>query len=195
MRAIDLLVVHCSATPNGKDLFQRTPAGEVVLTPVEVIEGWHGYAGFQRHPRAIDRFNPRLQHVGYQFVIYTNGAIATGRALDETGAHAKGYNERSIGICMIGTDRYTQAQWTQLAGLCTSLSKKLGMELVTDVENQVPGASIERRKLRVLGHRDLSADLNRDGAIQPREWIKTCPGFEVAKWFAAGMTPAPEHVL
>ena len=36
---------------------------------------------------------------------------------------------------------------------------------------------------RICGHRDLSPDLNGNGEIEPEEWIKSCPCFEVAKEF------------
>ena len=34
----------------------------------------------------------------------------------------------------------------------------------------------------VLGHRDLSPDLDKDGIVEPYEWVKSCPCFDVAKW-------------
>lgn len=194
-RPVDLIVVHCSATPNGRDLFERDATGKVIRTPVEVIDEWHKAAGFRRHQAQQARFNPQIRHCGYHFLLYVDGAIATGRAPDEVGAHARGYNARSIGICLLGTSRYTREQWASLAGLCGSLSQRLGRELVSDVDHRVPAAALERKRLRVLGHRDLSVDRDQDGAIQPREWSKTCPGFDAAQWFAAGMTPAPEQVL
>lgn len=33
---------------------------------------------------------------------------------------------------------------------------------------------------RVVGHRDLSPDLNHNGEIEPEEWIKECPCFDAA---------------
>ncbi|WP_218565127.1 MULTISPECIES: hypothetical protein [unclassified Pseudomonas] len=42
-------------------------------------------------------------------------------------------------------------------------------------EHQYPAA-------RILGHRDLSPDLNNDGKITPIEFIKACPSFDVATW-------------
>ena len=33
---------------------------------------------------------------------------------------------------------------------------------------------------KVCGHRDLSPDLNRNGKIEPHEWTKQCPCFDVA---------------
>ena len=44
--------------------------------------------------------------------------------------------------------------------------------LVHQLEQRFPGC-------RVCGHRDLSPDLNGDGEIEPEEWIKACPCFEV----------------
>ena len=44
---------------------------------------------------------------------------------------------------------------------------------------------------RVVGHRDLSPDQNANGIVESFEWLKTCPGFDVAAWLESGMT-APE---
>jgi N-acetylmuramoyl-L-alanine amidase len=35
---------------------------------------------------------------------------------------------------------------------------------------------------KIMGHRDFSRDLNRDGIIQPSEWAKACPSFDVKSW-------------
>jgi N-acetylmuramoyl-L-alanine amidase len=37
---------------------------------------------------------------------------------------------------------------------------------------------------KVVGHRDLSPDLNKDGIIEPKEWIKVCPCFDATKEYA-----------
>lgn len=170
MRTINLIVIHCSATPNGASLFG------VDQTPVQAIDGWHKARGFARAPEAQARFNPGLAAIGYHFVVYANGAVATGRAQEEAGAHAKGHNARSLGVCMIGTDRYTLPQWATLRGLVESLLKTY------------PGA-------RVVGHRDLSPDLDGDGTVEPHEWLKTCPGFDVPAWRRDGMAPPVAHLL
>ena len=49
-------------------------------------------------------------------------------------------------------------------------------QLVGQLQEKFPGC-------RVCGHRDLSPDLNGNGEIEPEEWIKQCPCFEVAKEF------------
>jgi len=35
---------------------------------------------------------------------------------------------------------------------------------------------------KIMGHRDFSRDLNRDGILQPSEWAKACPSFDVKSW-------------
>ncbi|MDE6988200.1 MAG: N-acetylmuramoyl-L-alanine amidase, partial [Bacteroides acidifaciens] len=49
-------------------------------------------------------------------------------------------------------------------------------QLVGQLQERFPGC-------RVCGHRDLSPDLNGNGEIEPEEWIKQCPCFDVAKEF------------
>lgn len=118
------------------------------------IRRWHKQRGFR--------------DVGYHYIIRLNGKIEHGRPLDEWGAHAKGYNSNSIGICYIGgtdgtgrpKDTRTEAQRYALRGLIAGLR---GLFPLADVK----------------GHRDLSVDLNGDGVITPGEWYKACPSFDV----------------
>ena len=76
MRKIDEILVHCAATPEGKNF------------TVEDIDRWHKARGFKK--------------IGYHFVIYNDGSIHKGRDIEEVGAHCTGHNSRSIGICYIG---------------------------------------------------------------------------------------------
>jgi hypothetical protein len=176
MRPIKLIVIHCSASPNGDSLFRASPGGPGKITPVEIIDGWHKDRGFKRDPAWRSRQNPALAAIGYHFVVYTNSAVVTGRHLGEVGAHVQGHNADSIGICLVGTDKFTSAQFGQLR------------ELITDLRVRYPKAC-------VCGHRDLSPDKNGDGSVTPDEWLKTCPGFDVAGWLAGGMAPLNDHLL
>lgn len=164
MRSINLIVIHCSASANGKPL------------SIEEVDRWHRERGFRRNPRLIGYNSPGLKHIAYHFFIHTNGVVLIGRGLREVGAHAKGHNLRSIGVCMVGTDKFTVAQWDSLRGNISGLLK------------QFPHS-------RVCGHRDLSPDLDGDGTVEPHEWLKTCPGFNVAGWMVRGMVPHERNVL
>ena len=76
MRRITKIILHCSATPEGKDF------------TVADIDRWHRERGFKK--------------IGYHYVIYRNGEVHQGRKEEEVGAHCIGYNNSSIGVCYIG---------------------------------------------------------------------------------------------
>lgn len=176
MREIKTIVIHCAATPNGKSLFQGVTGSKDSKSPVQVIDGWHKARNFRRQPQWRRVQNPQLEAIGYHFVIYTTGAIASGRHLDEVGAHVAGNNAKTLGICLVGTDKFTSDQWASLRTLIVQLKAKY------------PSADIK-------GHRDYSPDLNGNGIIEPFEFCKTCPGFDVAGWLAGDLQPLCDHLL
>jgi len=143
MRDINLIVIHCSATKEGQDF------------DVDDIREWH--------------MNGRnFKDIGYHFVIRLDGRIERGRPWDVPGAHAKGYNNNSIGICYVGglnskgepADTRTTAQMHALRTAVSMLQAQYPM-------------------IGLTGHRDLSTDLNGDGVITANEWMKSCPCFDV----------------
>lgn len=75
-RTIKELIVHCSATPEGKDY------------SVDTIRQWHLQRGFS--------------DIGYHYVIYRDGSIHIGRDESIIGVHCTGHNTNSIGVCYIG---------------------------------------------------------------------------------------------
>lgn len=106
-RNIKELIVHCSATPEGKDF------------TVNDIRKWHLARGFS--------------DVGYHYVIYRDGSIHVGRNESVSGAHCTGHNTISIGICYIGglatdgktpKDTRTPAQKASLLKLLRELKAK-----------------------------------------------------------------------
>ncbi|WP_121022773.1 N-acetylmuramoyl-L-alanine amidase [Helicobacter vulpis] len=74
-RQIKKIIIHCSATKEGKNF----KAADIDL--------WHKQRGFNK--------------IGYHYVIGLDGLVERGRGLDEVGAHAQGHNYDSIGICYI----------------------------------------------------------------------------------------------
>ena len=88
MRKIRKIIVHCSATQEGKDV------------SVETIRKWHLKRGWR--------------DIGYHFVIGLDGQVDEGRPIEETGAHTKGHNFDSIGIRYIGgveAERGADGEW------------------------------------------------------------------------------------
>lgn len=188
-RRIDLVMVHCSATPSGRWLCGRR--GEVGFVPaVQIIDRWHQARGFARTAASRQAARPELAAVGYHYVIDLDGYIDPGRALVEVGAHVAGFNAASVGICLVGgaerDARYTQPQWDSLARLVATVCRQKSVPL------QAP--LYPRRGGGVCGHRDLSPDINANGEIEPTEWLKTCPGFDVSAWIGRGCKPAPQQV-
>jgi N-acetylmuramoyl-L-alanine amidase len=76
MRKIDKIIIHCTATPEGR------------AVTVKEIDGWHRARGFDG--------------VGYHYVVGLDGTVHNGRALEMAGAHCLGQNENSIGVCYVG---------------------------------------------------------------------------------------------
>lgn len=197
LRLINLIVIHCSATPSGRPISSGV-AGNV--TAADVIDSWHKTRGFRRRDAAVAQFNPQLLHIGYHFVIETTGEVLTGRGLDETGAHAANFNAHSIGICMVGgietKGQFTPAQWKALKNLVLLQAYNLRVPLSKPLRaNDAAAPGGFRVTGGVCGHRDLAVDLNADGEIKSNEWHKTCPGFDVNAWLANSLEPLPEHVV
>lgn len=189
MRQVRLITIHCSASPNESTLFSGKSGEPGFKTPADTIDAWHKQRGFKRDPAAMKTHNPKLAAIGYHYVIARNGALFTGRSLDEIPAHATGWNKPAIAICMVGTDSYTFEQWTQLAATVRSIAKAYGIPLEAPTVKGAPGKPGQVVKPGVCGHRDLSPDKNGNGKIEKAEWMKTCPGFDVAGWLASGMVP------
>ena len=76
MRQIKEIILHCSATAEGRDY------------TVADIDRWHKARGWRG--------------IGYHYVIYRDGSVHPGRPVEQIGAHCTGHNANSIGICYIG---------------------------------------------------------------------------------------------
>ena len=134
MRTITLLIIHCSATPEGRSL------------DFEACRRDHIH---HRHFRDI----------GYHYYITRDGTIHPGRPPEQVGAHCKGHNRHSIGICYEGgLDARGQPCDTRTA------AQKVAMDtLLQELQQRYPRAL-------VVGHRDLDSR-------------KDCPCFDVVRTF------------
>ena len=112
-RTIKELIVHCSATPEGKDY------------SVDTIRQWHLQRGFS--------------DIGYHYVIYRDGSIHIGRDESIIGAHCTGHNTNSIGVCYIGgcaSDGKTPKDTR------TAQQKQSLVKLLKELKTKYPQASI-----------------------------------------------------
>ena len=141
MRKIRTIVVHCSATIEGKPF------------NAAAIDAMHRARGFNK--------------IGYHFVVGLDGTVEEGRRVSEVGAHVSGHNADSIGVCYIGgLDAKGGAKDTRTGPQRAAMRNLMRWLLL-----KFPDA-------RVVGHRELSPDRNRDGKITSDEFIKQCPCFD-----------------
>lgn len=130
MRTVDAIIVHCADTPVTMDI---------------------GYSEIRHWHVDLNGWND----VGYHFIIRRDGTVENGRDIDVPGAHAKGHNSKSIGVCLVGGKgadgapeaNFTLAQYQTLNALVARLRHEHGGDI------------------KVIGHRDVSE--------------KACPSFNV----------------
>lgn len=130
---IKYIVVHCAATKPKQNI------------GVKEIDQWHkdrGWAG-----------------CGYHYVIRRNGKLEEGRPLSRVGAHVRGHNRESIGVCLAGgLNKMGKAEENFTKGQYKTLRK-----LIDGLYPQFINAM-------VIGHRDLDP-------------MKACPCFDVSNWY------------
>ena len=133
MRKITEIILHCSATAEGLDFSVRD------------IRAWHKAQGWA--------------DVGYHYVVRLDGTVQEGRPLEQAGAHCKGHNDRSIGICYIGG---LAADGRTPKDTRTTAQRAAIRALVTRLQRQYPSATVH-------GHNEFAA--------------KACPCFDVRAEF------------
>lgn len=106
-REIDEIIIHCTATPEGK-WYDRND-----------VNAWHKQRGWSM--------------IGYHYLVLLDGTIQVGRPIGMIGSHVKDHNEKTIGIAYVGgldsdgkkpKDTRTQDQVDAIFWLCESLVKK-----------------------------------------------------------------------
>jgi len=115
----------------------------------------------------------RWKDIGYHYYVELDGSLRKGRDESMMGAHVKHHNAHSIGVCYEGgldaqgrpADTRTEAQKVTLLRLIKALRQRYPKALV-------------------VGHRDLSPDLNGDGHITPNEWVKECPCLDAVREYS-----------
>ncbi|BAQ92790.1 N-acetylmuramoyl-L-alanine amidase [uncultured Mediterranean phage uvMED] len=112
MRKVSKIIIHCTATPEGRH------------HDVADIRRWHLKRGFN--------------DIGYHFLVHLDGTIEEGRSINKIGAHCSGQNRGSIGICYVGgmskdmkkaKDTRTKEQKDSLVKLMTELIYKYNKDM------------------------------------------------------------------
>lgn len=150
-RQINRIILHCSATPRGRDIGYRT------------IYKWHtdpralGDGKFRYMGETFDTVS-ELPHdvrnrrgngwldIGYHYVIRLDGTIEEGRPIERAGAHVLGHNHDSIGICYVGgvsaddikiaRDTRTPDQIDAMDKLIAKLKKEYGDRITVHGHNE-----------------------------------------------------------
>lgn len=111
-RTINEIIVHCSATVEGKDF------------TVADIRRWHLKRCFS--------------DIGYHYVIYRDGSVHEGRNINISGAHCKGHNTHSIGVCYIGgLDVQERPKDTR-----TAAQREALLKLIKELKRLYPAATV-----------------------------------------------------
>lgn len=103
--------------------------------------------------------------IGYHFVVMLDGSVEVGRPLTRNGAHVLGHNTNTIGIVYVG-------------GVDENLTPK---DTRTPEQKEAINCHIEnllhyhKNIKEIKGHRDFSEDTNKNGVLEPFEWMKVCP--------------------
>lgn len=128
MRNINKIIVHCTATPEGREV------------SVNDLHRWH-----------VEENG--WSDIGYHWYVDLNGTLHECRPEYRSGAHAKGYNKNSVGICYAGgCDSEMNPKDTR-----TDAQKETLRCIIEDLKGRYPQAEI-------IGHRDVSS--------------KSCPSFD-----------------
>lgn len=137
-REIKKIILHCSASdkPSQDNI---AAIKQLHTDPTEVVHLWGNYKTKGKG----------WSDVGYHFFIRRNGVIERGRPIEIAGAHCKGQNSDSIGICLSGEYEFTRVQLSVLKEFLFHLCReyKLGND-------------------QIFGHRHFDKS-------------KTCPNFDV----------------
>lgn len=135
MRKIKGIIIHCSATKPSMDI------------GVDEITDWHVKGN-------------KWSDIGYHYVIRRDGSLEHGRDIKIDGAHCKGHNKGTIGICLVGgidnegkpSNNFTANQFYTLEHILENLVWKDFMS----------------NEYYIKGHNEFSS--------------KACPSFDVQKW-------------
>lgn len=116
MRVINKIIIHCTATPEGRRV------------TVEDVSKWHKDRGFLT--------------IGYHYLIGLDGEVWLGRPVEQVGAHVTGHNANSIGVCYVGgLDVSLKPKDTR-----TLAQKESLLSIIRELKQRFPEATIHGHK-------------------------------------------------
>lgn len=153
------LVIHCTATPDGRDV-SAADIRRMHTSPKPRGRGWRqvGYTDLFRLDGRRERLVENNEDAFVDGWEITNGAA--------------GYNSVSRHVVYAGG---LARDGKSAKDTRTIAQRKAMAEYVRDFHKRHPD-------VKIIGHRDLSPDRNNNGKIEPFEWMKACPSFEVSEW-------------
>ena len=151
MRLINEIIVHCTATR--PEWFERATTAQKVAE----IRRWH----------VQDR---GWKDIGYHYLIDRSGQVATGRPLEQIGAHVAGHNTGTVGIALFGG--HGSAETDDISDNFTVAQEITLRDLIADLRKRFPTIKT------VSGHNQYAA--------------KACPGFYVPDWYEEKMSTQPD---
>jgi len=168
MRKIEKIIVHCSASEFGNaKLIEDLHTGK---SYPELHLAW------PQKSAAVYRKKP-FKKIGYHYVIlngyqtpgryidYMDGTVEKGREDKEIGAHCKGHNKNSLGVCLVGNMTFTSKQlYIALPKLLTELCKAYGLSWKDiyghyELNERKTCPNVEMQQVRWLVRTKLNADL------------------------------------
>lgn len=123
---------------------------------------------------SIQRYWKNVLHwknPGYHYIIKRDGDIVNITEEENIANGVAGDNRHSIHISYIGGIDTNG----KLLDNRTEQQKEAMYQKLLELAKKYPDAIIR-------GHRDFSTDTNKNGIIEPFEWIKGCPSFDVTEW-------------
>ncbi len=115
MREIKKLIIHCSDSSFGD---------------AATIDNWHkerGWDGIGYHYVVLNGF----RKPGQNYNPIEDGLVEPGRPIEKMGAHCRGHNKKSIGVCLIGVRLFSAKQ---LYGALPKLIRRIGLGTIEEVE-------------------------------------------------------------
>lgn len=104
---------------------------------------------------------------GYHYIVEPNGFVVNAVPLEKVSNGVKGYNQTAVNIAYIGG----LAAGGKRVDNRTPQQKQSLVRLLKELRQLFPDA-------KIMGHRDISPDLNGNGIVDPWERIKECPCFD-----------------